>query len=107
MISRSELKRLQARRDYPSLSLLAPMHRTHPANRKDRIVVKNLAAEGLDRLQGEFKKREVASVVHNLNRLVDRVDWKHSLEGLALFASRNVATSVQLPFRPRARVVID
>src|SRR5215831_8057551 len=107
MICRSELKRLQGQRDYPSLSLLAPTHRTHPANRNDRIVVKNLAAEGLDRLQGEFKKREVAGLVQNLNRLVDRVDWKHSLEGLALFASRDVATAVQLPFRPRARVVID
>ena len=47
MICRSELKRLQGQRDYPSLSLLAPTHRTHPANRNDRIVVKNLAAEGL------------------------------------------------------------
>src|SRR5215472_10739722 len=107
MICRSELKRLQARRDYPSLSLLAPTHRTHPANRQDRIVVKNLAAEALDRLHGEFKKREVAGVVQNLNRLVDRVDWKHMLEGLAVFASRDVAMTVQLPFRPRARVVID
>src|SRR5215468_3217306 len=107
MICRSELKRLQGQRDYPSLSLLAPTHRTHPANRNDRIVVKNLAAEGLDRLQGEFKKREVAGLVQNLKRLVDRVDWTHALEGLALFASRDVATAVQLPFRPRARVVID
>jgi hypothetical protein len=107
MICRSELKRLQGSRDYPSLSLLAPTHRTHPANRKDRIVVKNLAARGLDRLQGEFKKREVAGLVQNLKTLVDRVDWKHSLEGLALFASRNVATAVLLPFRPKARVVID
>src|SRR5262245_63264349 len=107
MICRSDLKRLQGRRDYPSLSLLAPTHRTHPANRQDRSMVKNLTAEGLDRLQGEFKKRDVAGLVHNLNRLVDRLDWKHSLEGLALFASRDVATAVQLPFRPRARVVID
>src|SRR5215472_785838 len=107
MICRSELKRLQGRQDYPSLSLLAPTHRTAPANQKDRIVVKNLAAEGLKRLQSEFKKREVAALVQNLNRLVDRVDWEHSLEGLALFASRETATAVQLPFRPRARVVID
>src|SRR5262245_37104284 len=107
MICRSELMRLQGRRDYPSVSLLAPTHRTHPASRKDPIVVKNLVAEGLDRLHGEFQKRQVARVVQNLKRLVDRVDWKHSLEGLALFASRNVATAVRLPFRPRARVVID
>jgi hypothetical protein len=107
MICRSELKRLQGQQDYPSLSLLAPTHRTAPANKKDRIVVKNLAAEGVKRLQSEFKKREVASLVQNLNRLVDRVDWEHSLEGVALFASREVATAIQLPFRPKARVVID
>jgi hypothetical protein len=107
MICRSELTRLQAHQDYPSLSLLAPTHRTAPANRKDRIVVKNLAAQGLKRLGGEFRKREVAALVKNLNRLVDRVDWKHALEGLALFASRDVASAVALPFRPRARVVID
>ena len=35
------------------------------------------------------------------------MDWEHSLEGLALFASRDVATAVHLPFRPRARIVID
>lgn len=107
MICRVELKRLQSRRDYPSLSLLAPTHRTAPASQKDRIVVKNLVAEGLGRLQREFKKREVSGLVKNLNRLVDRVDWEHALEGLALFAGRDVAKAIQLPFRPRARVVID
>ena len=77
MICRSVLKRLQGQRDYPSLSLLAPTHRTAPANKKDRIVVKNLAAQGLSRLQDEFKKREVAALVKNLNGLVNRVDWEH------------------------------
>jgi hypothetical protein len=107
MICRSELKRLQGHQDYPSVSLLTPTHRTAPANRRDRIVVKNLVAEGLERLHGEFRKREVAPVVRNLNKLVDRVDWEHALEGLALFASRDLATAIQLPFRVKARVVID
>ena len=107
MLCRSELKRLQSQRDYPSLSLLAPTHRTAPANKKDRIVVKNLVSEGLDRLHGEFKKREVAAVVQNLENLVDRLDWAHLLDGLALFASREVATAIRLPFKVKARVVID
>jgi hypothetical protein len=107
MICRSELKRLQRHRDYPSISLLAPTHRTAPANQRDRIVVKNLVAEGLKRLYGEFQKRDVAPLVQNLNKLVDRVDWEHALEGLALFAGRDVSTAIQLPFRAKARVVID
>jgi Bacterial archaeo-eukaryotic release factor family 3 len=107
MICRSELKRLQGRNEYPSVSLLAPTHRTAPANQRDRIVVKNLMTEGLERLHAEFKKRDVAPLVRNLDKLIDQVDWKHTLDGLALFASRDVATAIQLPFRVRARFVID
>ncbi len=107
MITRSELKRLQSHRDYPSLSILAPTHRTAPANKKDRIAVKNLVAKGEERLLREFKKREVASIVQNLKKLVSQVDWEHALDGLALFASREVATALPLPFRVKARVVMD
>ena len=107
MICRSELKRLQRHQDYPSVSVLAPTHRTAPANERDRFVVKNLVAKGLQRLHDEFKKREVASLVKNLNKLVDQLDWAHLLEGLALFASRDVATAIPLPFRVKARVAID
>src|SRR5262249_17353053 len=107
MICRSELKRLQEHNDFPSISLLAPTHRTAPGNKKDPIVVKNLVAKGLKRLHDEFKKREVASLVQNLNKLVDKVDWKHTMEGLALFASKDVATALYLPFRVKARVMID
>ena len=46
MICRSELKRLQGLEEYPSVSLLAPTHRTAPAMQKDRVVVKNLAGRG-------------------------------------------------------------
>jgi hypothetical protein len=107
MISRSELKRLQSVQNYPSISLLAPTHRTAPASQKDRIVVKNLAAQGLERLHAEFKKRDVAPLVANLNKLVDHVDWEHSLDGLALFVGKDVSTAIPLPFRVKARFVID
>ena len=107
MICRSELNRIQSHRDYPSISLLAPTHRTAPANKRDRIVVKNLAAEGLNRLHGEFKKRDVAPLVKNLDKLIDKVDWAHTLDGLALFAGKDVATAIHLPFRVKARFVVD
>lgn len=107
MISRSELKRLQNRQDYPSVSILATTHRTAPANQRDPIVVKNLVAEALGRLQAEFKKREVAPIVQNLNKLVAQVDWEHLQDGLALFAGRDVATAVMLPFKVKNRAVVD
>src|SRR5262245_51361450 len=107
MLSRSELKSLQARRDYPSVSILAPTHRTAPSNKQDPIRVKNLVRKAIDRLHEEFSKREVAAVVKNLQQLVREVDWKHTLDGLALFAGRQQSAAVILPFRVKPRAVID
>jgi hypothetical protein len=107
MFSRSELKSLQARREYPSVSILAPTHRTAPSNKQDPIRVKNLTRKAINLLHGEFSKREVAAVVKNLQQLVGEVDWGHTLDGLALFASREQSVAVNLPFRVKPRAVID
>jgi hypothetical protein len=107
VLSRSELKSLQAHRDYPSVSILAPTHRTAPSNRQDPIKVKNLVRKAIDRLHGEFNKREVAAVVKNLQQLVRDVDWEHTLDGLALFAGKDRSAAVSLPFRMKPRAMID
>lgn len=107
MLTRADLKALQAHRDYPSISILAPTHRSWPANKQDRIRVKNLVTKAIDRLHEEFRKREVAEVVRNLRDLVEGVDWQHTLDGLALFASRSKAASVRLPFKVKPRLLID
>ena len=70
MLSRSELNAFQAHRDYPSVSMLAPTHRTAPTNKQDPIKVKNLVRKAVNRLHGEFAKREVAAGVKNLQGLV-------------------------------------
>jgi hypothetical protein len=101
------LKSFQAHRDYPSVSILAPTHRTAPSNKQDPIKVKNLVRKAINRLHGEFKKREVAAVVKNLQELVRNVDWQHTLDGLALFASKDQSLAVSLPFRVKPRAMID
>src|SRR5262249_4710099 len=94
-------------RDYPSVSIFAPTHRTAPSNKQDPIKVKNLVRKAVDRLHGEFNKREVAAVVKNLQGLVRDVDWEHTLDGLALFAGQERSAAVSLPFRVNPRAVID
>src|SRR5262249_52972043 len=106
VLSRSELKSLQAHRDYPSVSILAPTHRTAPANKQDPIKVKNLVRKAIKRLHDEFPKREVAAVVKKLQELVREVDWQHTLDGLALLASKDPSAAVSLPFRVNRRAVI-
>jgi hypothetical protein len=76
-------------------------------NRQDPIKVKNLVRRAIDRLHGEFKKREVAAVVNNLQELVRKVDWKHTLDSLGLFASQERSATIKLPFRVRPRAMID
>jgi hypothetical protein len=101
------LKSFQAHRDHPSVSILAPTHRTAPSNKQDPIKVKNLVRNAVDRLHQEFTKRETAAVVANLQQLVRDVDWEHTLDGLALFASRRLSRAVSVPFRVKPRAVID
>jgi hypothetical protein len=101
------LKSIQAHRDYPSVSVLAPTHRTAPLNKQDPIKVNNLVRQAIDRLRGEFKKREVDAIVKNLQEIVRNVDWAHTLDGLALFASREQSHAVSLPFRVKPRALID
>lgn len=107
MICRTELHRLQSHREYPSVTILAPTHRTAPDNKRDRIVVKNLVTKSVDRLGREFKKREVAGLVANLKKLVGKIDWEHQLDGLAMFASKDVAAMIQLPFKVKPRAMVD
>jgi hypothetical protein len=98
---------LQTHRDYPSVSVLAPTHRTAPSNKQDPIKVKNLVRKATDRLHAEFNKREVAGVVKGLQELVRHVDWEHTLDGLALLASKERCAAVRLPFRVKPRAIID
>jgi len=107
VIFRQQLKSLQAHRHYPSVSILAPTHRTAPANKQDPIRVKNLVRQALKRLEEEFSKREAAKVVDALQRLVKQVDWEHTLDGLALFASEQTSIQFSLPFRVKARAIVD
>ncbi|MCO6458077.1 MAG: hypothetical protein J5I93_22460 [Pirellulaceae bacterium] len=107
MLSRAELKSFQSHRDYPAVSILAPTHRTSPANKQDPIKVKNLVRRAVQRLHKEFSKREVAGVVSRLEQLVKQVDWQHTLTGLALFASREQSALITLPFRVKARAIVD
>lgn len=107
MLTRAQLRAIQAHNDYPSVSILAPTHRTAPANKQDPIRVKNLVAKAVDRLQKEFSKREVASVVKNLESQVRKLKWAHLEDGLALFASKDQAHTFLLPFKVKPRLAID
>src|SRR5262249_14930732 len=82
MIHRSDLRQLQSVNEYPSVSILAPTHRTSPDNKQDPIRVKNLVAETKNRLLGEFSAREMEPLFTKLDALVERIDYERLLDGL-------------------------
>jgi hypothetical protein len=48
MISRHDLNSFLGHRHYPSVSILAPTHRTAPLNKQDPIKVKNLVRKAIE-----------------------------------------------------------
>ncbi len=93
-------------REYPSLSIMALTHRTAPSNLQDPIRVKNLVSEATNRLHDEFW-REVAPLLERLEFLVEEIDWRYTLDGLALFVNKDFAARFDLPFAVNERVQID
>lgn len=106
-MNRNDIKLLQTIQGYPALSILLPTHRTSPDNRQDPIRVKNLATEAADRLLKEFSKREVQPLLNNLDAIVGEIDYRHALDGLAIFVNQDFARKFYLPFPISERVIID
>ncbi len=107
MITRHDLKELQALTKVPALSILLPTHRTSPDNKQDPIVVKNLVKEASDRLAEEFSARDLEPLLKNLDELVEDIDYTYALDGLALFVAHDFAKKFYLPFTVPQRVIID
>jgi hypothetical protein len=106
-MNRHDVHLLQQIQGYPAVTITLPTHRTSPDNRQDPIRVKNLVEQATNRLLGEFSKREVEPVLARLEQLAAGIDYRNTLDGLALFVNRDFARAVYLPFTLRERVVVD
>jgi hypothetical protein len=98
---------LQQIRQYPSLTITLPTHRTVPDNQQDPIRLRNLLSEATDRVLGEFSKREVDGLLTNLEQIAATVDHQQNLDGLVLFVNQELAQAHRLPFTVPERVLMD
>jgi hypothetical protein len=105
-MNRQEVKLLQQINGYPSVTITLPTHRTSPENRQDPIRVKNLVEQATKRLLEEFSKREIAPLLDRLEQMAEGIDYRYTLNGLALFANRDFSRAVQLPFTLRENVSV-
>jgi hypothetical protein len=106
-MNKHDVHLLQQISSYPSVSITLPTHRTSPLNKQDPIRVKQLAREAVDRLLGEFSKREIEPIVTRLENLVDSLDYRNALDGLALFVNNDFSRAFYLPITIKERVVVD
>jgi len=97
-MNRHEIQLLQQISGSPALTITLPTHRTSPENRQDPIRVKNLVEQASTRLLEEFGKREIGPLLDRLEKLVGEIDYRYTLDGLALFVNHDIASAVQLPF---------
>ncbi|MBA3074865.1 MAG: hypothetical protein FP831_14775 [Anaerolineae bacterium] len=105
-MNRQEISFLQQVNGYPSVTITLPTHRTSPENKQDPIRVKNLVEQATKRLLEEFNKREITPLLDRLERLAEGIDYRYTLNGLALFVNRDFSRVVQLPFALRENVNI-
>lgn len=105
-MNRKDVQLLQSLRGQPALSILLPTHRTHPDNQQDPIRVRNLVSEAANRLLAQHARREIEPLLARLEALVAEIDYRYTLDGLALFVSHDFSRKFYLPFTLKERVVI-
>lgn len=106
-MNKTDVMQLLSQKQFPSVSILLPTHRTSPDNLQDPVRVKNLLAEATKRLVDEFGKREAGPVIDSLNAIIERIDYRTTLDGLAIYANKDMAKKYYLPISLTERVVID
>ncbi len=106
-MNRIDLMRLLEHKQYPCVSIMLPTHRHSPDNLQDPVRVKNLVTEANNRLIEEFGKRDSAEVSKRLDEIVNLIDYRNTLDGLAIYVNKDVAKKYYLPFTLTERVVID
>ncbi len=106
-MNRQAVHLLQQVRGYPALTIILPTHRTAPDNRQDPIRVRNLVQQASERLLAEIGRREAEPLLTRLEHLIAQIDFRHTLDGLALFVHRDFARAFSLPFSVPERIVVD
>ena len=106
-MNRFDLEYLGSLRGYPALSILMPTHRSAPNGRRDAIRLKNLVTQATEVLLSQFSRHEIDPLLKRLQALLVEIDYRKTLDGLALFVNRDTSRYFYLPFAPRKRFVVD
>lgn len=106
-MNKLDLQRLLAVEGYPAISILLPTHRRHPDNKQDPIRVRNLVERASNMLLASFSRRDASLLLEKVEELTAKIDYRYTLDGLAIFVHKDYAGVLYLPFPVDERVMLD
>lgn len=92
------LEKVANAKSNPSVTVSMKTHRTFPDCDKDVIRMKNLFKEASERLLAEFDKNDAQTIIEKLDKIAADYNFKHSLDSLHIFASKDMVEVVKSPW---------
>ena len=92
----------------PFISLFMATHSHAPENKQDSIVFKNLIAKAKDKLEVDYKPREIELFIKPLEQLERETPfWTYNHAGLAVFVNRENCYVYRLPETIKDQVILS
>lgn len=111
IMSLNDIKRLQALRAEPSITIILPTHKTirgtMPERNADPIEVKNALKEAEELLIKKFGKDKAVEFDKLLDDVGTRIDYSKTLDSLVLFISKDISEIYYLPIKLKRLVDIS
>ena len=104
---KATLKSLRETTAKPAVSIFVKTHRQHPDNEQDPIALKNQLKVAEERITDEYDKNTATTILENIHAKTNDLNHNYNLDTLAIFASKDDAQVVRLPFDAKERVIID
>ncbi len=98
---------LNAKKSYPSISIVLPTSTKYRQYRQDEEKLKLIINEVEDKIFQQFPASIAAPLIGKLFKLYQEVDFSHLSEGLAIYVSREQAEIFNLSFPVKEKVIID
>jgi hypothetical protein len=86
-MQKETLVKLASEKNNPCVTISLNTHRTRPDNTKDKLMLKNLCKEAEDRLLQQFRKRDIGSILKELENITEEIDVSRNLESMHIFLS--------------------
>ena len=106
-MQRREIERLQEIQGFPALTITLPTFRAGPEVQQNAIRLKNLVNQAQTLLEDQNGNGSTASLMTQLNEMVDGLETADFREGLAIFVHKDFAGAFPVSLPLEERVVVD